>query len=227
LTPLHALLPFRSRETAKSRLGIALDAEERDVLVLGMLANTVGALTAWPALDAVHVIVAADERAVPSASGSTPVSVRLSDGDLNEALRAGRDAAVAAGAAAVLILPGDLPLLTVEALDQLLNAADAALAAGGGEPLVVIVPADARGGTNALVLSPPGVIEPHFGVASFEAHLRAAADAHASVQIVDDVRLTFDLDTPDDLERLELTRQLELQALGEQLAGDLLFAASP
>lgn len=204
---------------------MALDAEERDVLVLGMLANTVGALTAWPALAAVHVIVGADERAMPSTLAGTPVSVMVHGGDLNEALRAGRDAAVAAGAAAVLIVPGDLPLLTVEALDQLLNAADAALAAGGGEPLVVIAPADARGGTNALVLSPPDVIEPHFGVASFEAHLRAAAEAQASVQIVDDVRLTFDLDTPDDLERLELTRQIELQELGEQLAGALPFAA--
>ena len=191
-----------------------------------MLANTVGALTTWSALAGVHVIVAADELAVPSAFQGMNVSVLVHDGDLNEALRAGRDAAVAAGATAVLILPGDLPLLTVEALDHLLIAADAALAAGDGEPLVVIVPADARGGTNALVLSPPDVIEPSFGAASFEAHLRAAAEAHASVQIVDDVRLTFDLDTPDDLERLELARQLELQQLGEQLAGDFVFAAS-
>ena len=39
---------------------------------------------------------------------------------------------------------------------------------------------------------------------SFEAHLRAAALADASVQVIDDPLLGFDLDTPDDLERLDL-----------------------
>ena len=84
------------------------------------------------------------------------------------------------------------------------HSADAALAAGGGRPVVAIAPADARRGTNALLLSPPDVIEPQFGDASLEAHLRAAAEADASVQLVVDPALGFDLDTPDDLERLDL-----------------------
>ena len=96
-------------------------------------------------------------------------------GDLNGALRQGRDAAVAQGATAVLMLPADLPLLSAASLERLLDAADASLAAGNGRPMVAIAAADARGGTNALLLSPPDVIEPHFGNASFEAHLRAAA----------------------------------------------------
>ena len=86
---------------------------------------------------------------------------------------------------------------------------------------MVIAPADARGGTNALLLAPPQVIDPHFGSASFEAHLRAAAEADASVQIVDDPLLGFDLDTPDDLERLELAAQLDLQRLGDRLVAAL------
>ena len=93
-----------------------------------------------------------------------------------------------AGATAILILPADLPLLDVPALDRLLDAADAAMAAGSGAPLVVIAPADARDGTNGLLLSPPGVIEPHFGPGSLEAHLRAARDAGATVQLVVDPR---------------------------------------
>jgi 2-phospho-L-lactate guanylyltransferase (CobY/MobA/RfbA family) len=124
------------------------------------------------------------------------------------------------------MLPADLPLLDVPSLDRLLDAADAALVAGSGRAVVVIVPADARAGTNGLLLTPPNVIEPHFGMSSFEAHLRAASLAEASVQIVDDPLLGFDLDTPDDLERLELVRQLELQSLGESLAAEFAFAAS-
>lgn len=207
---------------------MALDAEEREILVLGMLANTLSVLAASPALAAVHVVAADEDLAGLPLPAGNPIGfvIQSAGGGLNEALCAGRDVAVAAGATAVLMLPADLPLLRGEALDELLEAADATLAAGNGAPLVVVAPADARNGTNALLLAPPAVIEPHFGLASFEAHLRAAEAAGASVQVVDDARLGFDLDTPDDLERLDLARQLELQLLGEQTAAEFLFAAS-
>ncbi len=82
-------------------------------------------------------------------------------------------------------------------------AADAAMTAAAGGPLVAIAPSDARSGTNALLLRPPDIIAPAFGRDSFEAHLRAAESAGAAVQVVSDTVLGFDLDTPDDLERLD------------------------
>ena len=102
----------------------------------------------------------------------------------------------------MLILPADLPLLERASLDRLLDAADAALAAGSGRPLVAIAPSDARDGTNGLLLFPTDVIEPAFGAGSFEAHVRAAAAADATLQVVTDAGLGFDLDTPEDLEML-------------------------
>ncbi len=217
---LHAIVPIHSRDAAKSRLGSALDAEERDVLVLGMLARTIRVLDAWSACLVIHVVAA--DTSLGTSVGSLSAKVRtLVDapgGDLNGALRQGRDAAVAEGATAVLMLPADLPLLSATSLERLLDAADATLAAGNGRPMVAIAAADARGGTNALLLSPADVIEPHFGNASFEAHLRAAAAAEASVQAFDDALLGFDLDTPEDLERLPLETQLDLQREGELLA---------
>ncbi len=131
---------------------------------------------------------------------------------------AARGAAVARHASAILILPADLPLVTMASLDRLLDAADAALAAGHGQPLVVAAPSDARGGTNALLLSPPNVIEPAFGPGSLEAHVRAARAADASVQLVIDPQLGFDLDTPEDLERIDASVLLELTQQGPQSA---------
>lgn len=226
LSELHAVLPIRSREAAKSRLGLALDPEERDVLVLGMLANTIHVLAGWKPCRLVHVVTSDNEATdvIARAFGSVRTVDDPGEG-LNEALRAGRDAAIAAGASCVLMLPADLPLLDPDSLDRLLAAADATLAAGNGKPLVVIAPADARSGTNALLLAPPNVIEPLFGVHSFEAHLRAAALADASVQVLDDSLLGFDLDTPDDLERLEPQRQMELEDIGEELARELVVSA--
>jgi 2-phospho-L-lactate guanylyltransferase len=233
LSDVHAILPIRSRDAAKTRLGLALDPEERDVLVVGMLAQTIHVLAHWAPCKAVHVVTADSSlvdviaKRLVASSAAVPVRVVRDPGmGLNGALAAGRLSAQKAGATAVLMLPADLPLLNLESLDGLLVAADATLAAGNGAPVVVMCAADARTGTNALLLSPPDVIAPHFGPQSFEAHLRAAAIADASVQIVDDPRLGFDLDTPDDLERLEPSRLMEIEALGEQILGEALFAAA-
>jgi len=219
------VLPIRSRDAAKTRLGLALDPEERDVLVLGMLTSTIRVLAGWPSCRRIHVVTSdyAVTDVVARGLGSV-VTVSDPGTGLNDALRAGRDAALAAGATAVLMLPADLPLLASASLDRLLDAADATIAAGNGQPVVVIAPADARTGTNTLLLAPPLTIEPHFGPESFEAHLRAASAAEASVQIVDDPLLGFDLDTPDDLERLDLARRLELEQIGDEIEDELVFA---
>jgi 2-phospho-L-lactate guanylyltransferase len=53
-------------------------------------------------------------------------------------------------------------------------------------------------GTNALLLSPPDVIEFCFGGDSRYAHEGAALAAGAHVEVLDGP-LTLDIDTPDDL----------------------------
>jgi 2-phospho-L-lactate guanylyltransferase len=217
LSRLHVVVPVRGSGVGKSRLGGALDPEERLALVVGMLVQTLATLSAWPAVEAVHVVTADPlvRRLVRASDTGTHAIADEDTNDLNEALIRGRDRAISRGASAVLFLPADLPQLTTEALDGLLEAADAALAAGSGSPIVVVAPADARVGTNALLVAPPDTIDPLFGEASLEAHARAAAVADASVQLVHDPALGFDLDTPDDLEHLDTIRLLEIQALGQ------------
>jgi 2-phospho-L-lactate guanylyltransferase len=228
LQRLHALVPLRSLAGGKARLGGAIDAEERETLLRGLLIQTLDVLRSWAPCRAVHLVTRdldvlksvarleidagpADQGVPPQA----PLRAILEEGEgLNSALTAARDDARAEGATAVLMLPVDLPLLSRDALDVLLEAADAAVAAGSGRPIVVVAPSDARGGTNALLLSPPIVIEPSFGIASLEAHLRAAARAGASLQVVHSPQLGFDLDTPEDLERLDPQRLGALASLG-------------
>lgn len=220
LSRLHVLIPLRSFAGGKARLGGTIDAEERETLLRGLLLRTIGVVRAWPACEMVHVVstdpdVLITARATPPIQAGLPIRVLMQRGEgLNEALILARDEAVRAGATAVLMLPADLPLLSQEPLDRLLEAADAALAAGSQRPIVVVSPADARGGTNALLLSPPDVIEPCFGTLSLEAHLRAAALADASLQVVGDARLGFDLDTPEDMELLEPALLDEITRLG-------------
>lgn len=199
--PIHVVLPVRSVAGGKARLGEALDAEEREVLILGMLERTLAVLASWPPCARVHVVTQ-DRRVARAVAGSGVAGILQASQGLNEGVAQGVAAARRDGARAALVLPADLPLLTVEALGRLLDAADAALAAGSGRPLVAIAPSDARNGTNALLLSPADVIEPSFGEHSFEAHVRAAAAADATLQVVTDPALGFDLDTPEDVEML-------------------------
>lgn len=227
LSNVQAIVPVRGSGVGKSRLGEALDAEERLALVVGMLVQTLAVLSAWPACQRIHVVTA-DPLLWRIINGSWTSAVAVAEtqtAGLNSALVDGRDRAIGSGATAVLYLPADLPHVSTAALDRLLIAADAALAAGSGQPLVILAPADARAGTNALLVSPPTTIEPAFGEASLEAHLRAAADADASLLLVNDPALGFDLDTPDDLERLEAARQVELQTLGQAALDEAVVSA--
>lgn len=219
LEPLHVVLPIRSISGGKARLGEALDAEEREELVLGMLINTLDVLAAWPSSGQVHLVTA--DPLVGPVGGDAVAAVHLhaqAGEGLNEGISIGVRAALESGASSVLVLPGDIPDLASGALDSLLLAADAAMTAALGGPIMAIAPADAGGGTNALLLRPPDSIAPAFGPDSFAAHLRAAAAAGVAVQLVSDPVLGFDLDTPDDLERLDPARLAALMAKGRDAA---------
>jgi 2-phospho-L-lactate guanylyltransferase len=223
LAPVHVVLPMRTASGGKARLGGALDAEEREELVLGMLRQTLSVLGAWTGCDRIHlvspdpVLIAVGKATAGRAEGA-PLSMHRQLGEgLNEAIQLGMEAARSDGAATLIVIPGDLPYLTTEALDDLLLAADAAHAAAQGGPLVTIAPSDARSGTNALLLKPVDVIQPCFGPNSFEAHLRAAAAVDAAVQVFTDSAFGFDLDTPDDLEMLDPKRLSELMRLGREV----------
>lgn len=215
LEPIHVVLPMRTVSGGKARLGEALDAEEREELVLGMLLHTLRVLAEWPVWRRIHLVSPDPALGAATATSGLELSVHRQRGEgLNDGIHLGVSAARAEAAASLLVLPGDLPQLSVAALEELLTAADAGVVAAGGGPLVAIAPSDAGGGTNALLLCPPDIIAPAFGPGSFEAHLRAAETSAAAVQVVSDPVLGFDLDTPDDLERLDPLQLRELTKLG-------------
>jgi 2-phospho-L-lactate guanylyltransferase (CobY/MobA/RfbA family) len=70
----------------------------------------------------------------------------------------------------------------------------------------VIAPDRHKKGTNALLISPSGLIDYDFGEDSFERHCELAKEAGARLEIVDLPTLGLDLDKPEDL---EIVRELE------------------
>jgi 2-phospho-L-lactate guanylyltransferase len=183
------VVPVRSFEGAKSRLGAVLDAEERRDLVERLLRRTVAAALATPGVtDVVVVSPDPDVLAVASAVGARPLT-QQSRG-LNPALQ---EARTAIAADRLLVLPADLPAVTAGDLVQILAAGDAA-----GTPSVVLAPDRHGRGTNALLLAPPDVIDFAFGGDSRAAHAWLASSADAAYGEVPGV-LALDVDTPDDL----------------------------
>jgi 2-phospho-L-lactate/phosphoenolpyruvate guanylyltransferase len=107
----------------------------------------------------------------------------------------GIDAALVRGADRALLVPGDCPALDPREVARL-------LARTVEPPSVVIVPDRHGSGTNALLLSPPGVVAPSFGAGSFARHAALAAAAGATVKVCELPSLGLDVDTPDDLAAL-------------------------
>ena len=202
LARIFALVPVRHLERAKSRLGDALDAEERAVLARRFLDATLAALVAVRDAGRIRGIVVAsgDPAALAVAVGAGVVPLPVPGRDLVEDLAVARERARGAGATAVLVVPIDLagigPAPVVAILDRAATAAVDARTAGRG--LVLLVPDQRGDGTNLLLLAPPTVIAFAYGPGSRGRHLAAAAAAGA-LTVEASGPLSFDIDTPEDL----------------------------
>jgi len=190
-----ALVPLRGLEDAKTRLGAELDPEERLALVTAMATRTLAATRDAPGIIGT-VLVTADPAAARLAAGFGARTIVQRLPGLNAALREARSVAMDLGATAILVLPIDLPGISVGAIEQLL--AEAATAGRGGRPIVLAVPDRHGTGTNALLVSPPAAIATSFGEGSLAAHRRSAIAIGADFVAVGGP-LTFDVDTAADL----------------------------
>ena len=208
LSQTWALVPIRGLESAKTRLGEDLDAEERLELVTNLLTRTLVATRDASRVEGT-IVVTMDPAAAGVARDHRAIGLVERAPGLNEAITAARSVAVARGATAVVVVPADLPGITATAVDSMLETA--ALAAGGtvfaDQGLVAIVPDRHGSGTNALLLSPPELLAPMFGPDSLARHRAAAIDAGAALVELGGP-LSLDLDTTADL----ITAESELGA---------------
>jgi 2-phospho-L-lactate guanylyltransferase len=196
---IAAIVPVAAIEGAKTRLGETLDAEERHDLVEGLVARTLAAVESVARIDDV-LVISPDRTVLDWATDVGARTLRQRTSGLNAGVREARDDVIAGGADAVVIVPIDLPFITMAALDDLIGA----LFEDPG-PTVVLVPDRHGTGTNALALRPPHVIDVSFGSDSRAAHREAAATAGVAYREVDGP-LSVDLDTPEDLVLVDTIR---------------------
>jgi 2-phospho-L-lactate guanylyltransferase len=150
-----------------------------------MLGHVLDVVRTVPAIDTVLVVSPERDSLPPDVS-----VLRDSGADLNAAFDAGREAALAAGAAGLIVLPADLPLLSGADLEQLLVV--------GRRAGVAIAPDRDGSGTNGLYLSLDRGARMcfAFGPGSRERHEAEARSCGYRAQTVATPGLQADIDTP-------------------------------
>jgi 2-phospho-L-lactate guanylyltransferase len=191
---VFAVVPVKDLWGTKSRLKPILNPGARAGLTIYMMGRVVSAIR-----DAgvVNVCVVSPDPIVLDEvlkRGATPL-LQESRG-LNPALEEGRRWAMERGGTSLLVLPADLPLLDPEDVRAVLDGI-------GEEDSIVIAPDGTRSGTNALMLRPADALPFSFGPGSYEAHLQAAQERGLAVRVCERPHLAFDLDTAEDLARLD------------------------
>ncbi|HEY3069096.1 MAG TPA: 2-phospho-L-lactate guanylyltransferase [Gaiellaceae bacterium] len=175
-----AIVPFKGLDGAKTRLAAELSREERARLALEMLERVLAACAGATSIGRT-LLVTPDPGAAPA---GVDVLVDEGEGHAQAIALALRDPRARAG---VVIVMADCPLAQADALDALAEAAD---------PLALVEARD--GGVNALALHDPARFTPSFGIPAAETLARARTAGIEPV-VLDDERLSLDVDRPEDL----------------------------
>jgi len=183
------VIPIRSFDAGKSRLGPRLDVARRADLLRAMAENVVAAAGAMP------VAVVSNAPEVRGWAASHGLTVIDDPGTLDLAAAAGLGWAAATGFGRVVVAHADLPLAT--------NLAP--MAADGLRPVVAAVPCHRDDGTPVLSLptAATGFVFA-YGPGSFRRHAAAARAAGLGFRVRRDGRLGRDVDAPEDLSGLTL-----------------------
>lgn len=221
-----ALIPVKTLALAKSRLAVHLSPQQRETLVLDMLYHVVHTLCESDVFEQVYV-VSADSRILELVQHWGVEALRETRAGHNPALSAAaltilertawrhgaystwtilrqQDRLEKAEISRItqlfaneglLTISADLPLITQEDIRALIQEAE--------QHQLVLVSSSDGTGTNALLTRPPLAIPYLFGINSLSAYIRAARAHHITYTLYHNTHLAFDVDTPEDIQKLE------------------------
>lgn len=188
------LVPVKNLENAKERLSPVLSRPERLALAEAMLQDVLEAVAGVNHHTRVGV-VSSDLFALTLAQhhGFTiiPDPANLSESD---AIAHATERCIASGDDSTLVIPGDIPLVQPDDIEQVLAAAPAQGS--------VLVPGWDGRGSNAVFRRPANLFPLRFGNDSFPPHLQAAQATGQPCIVLRLPRIGLDVDNPPDLAQL-------------------------
>ncbi len=188
------LIPFKSLATAKQRLAEALNQQQRSQLAEAMLRDVVTA--AAGVTDHVDVALVTGDAAAQRMAEE--FGFLMIEDTRNESETAAIEMATAwseqRGYDATIVVPADIPLITGEELERVLEAAP--------DEGAVFVPAYDGRGSNCILRRPASIIPLRFGNDSFAPHCAAMKRTGKELILLDLPGIGLDVDNPHELELL-------------------------
>jgi 2-phospho-L-lactate guanylyltransferase len=200
---IWVILPVKPLSQAKTRLAKALSQIERQVLAERLLQHSLNVLDLARTQKLINgfVVVSRDDKVLALAEKHHSVPLfENQPANLNTALtQAGQWLHQHYPECSLLILPTDLPLLTVQDLETIIKQSQSF------EQGAIIVPDRYQAGTNLLLLKPGTLLnfQYHFGDKSYSKHLEALYQTGIEPHVVQNTNLAFDLDEVEDLIKLD------------------------
>jgi 2-phospho-L-lactate guanylyltransferase len=192
-----ALIPVKSFRNAKQRLGPLLSCAGRELLAEAMFRDVLAQVRMARGLAGTFVVTGDDKvSSIASIAGAEVIRESAENGETS-AVDFARAELKSTGCEAVLILPGDMPLVRASDIDQVLAQAPESAA----KPFALLVPSHDRLGTNALLLAPPDLIALRFGYDSFNFHLSQLTENGLPQRFIVNENIALDIDGPADLQR--------------------------
>jgi 2-phospho-L-lactate guanylyltransferase len=190
-----AIVPVKDFAQAKQRLAGALSPDQRRSLAAAMLEDVLRALVATPTLAGIRIVTRDPSAARLAARFGAHVTTLWADRGYTAAVTAAAHALAREGRGGMLVVPGDVPLVSATEIGAILSTSRA-------EPTFSIVPAHDGRGTNAVLCSPPDAVPLLFDGNSFHPHQEAARRRGIEPTVVRLPGLALDIDNPVDLGRL-------------------------
>ena len=190
-----AIVPVKKLSRSKLRLKKSLDPTERQDLTLKMLKHVLNVVT--KSINEV-LVIGSDEEIKKISTEYDVIFEKDKTSSLNGAIDQAIRKSIKHKHDAILLVAGDLPLLSNQDLKRLINSID--------DESVVICPSKDCG-TNALFLHPPRAIKVHFGINSLEKHLREAVNRNRNFRLFWSLGFAFDVDMPEDLQLLKILKK--------------------
>lgn len=192
-----ALMPIKGFRNAKQRLSSSLSCAARELLAEAMFRDVLRQVRLVRGLAGTFVVTGnLQVAAIASAAGAKVIREQGENGETS-AVDFARTELKHVGCEALLIIPGDLPLVRATDIEDIL----AQVPPGASAPFGLLVPSHDRLGTNALLLAPPDLIELRFGYDSFNFHMNQLMARNLPARFCENERIALDIDEPKDLER--------------------------
>ena len=186
------VIPIKNLAAAKTRLSSVLNPAERATFAASMFQDVLTSAKHTPEIEKILVVTPDGPAAILARESGAELLLESQTDGLNKAVKIAIDHAQTSGYERLLVIHADLPL--VQPQDIALFFRDSST--------IMISPSQDLDGTNALLLSPPNIIQPRYGRKSFDTHMALIHEMGWEPIVVKNARLALDIDTQEDLRRL-------------------------